>query len=86
MFKKFDEIESIPVGAKFAISEVGYYNYWYPSSEICGSLDEAVSALPLAWQGGGEKWAAYQVTREVAIKYGSPIRVLWFAKEDLNNG
>lgn len=86
MFSKFDDIKSIPMGTRYTVSEVGYYNYWYPSDENRGFLPEAVSALNLQWMGGGETWDAYQVTKDVAKKYGSPIRVLWFAKEDLENG
>ena len=86
MFSKFDDIKSIPEGTRYTISEIGYYNYWYPSEKVRGSLSESVSAINLQWMGGGELWDAYQVTKEVAIKYGSPIRVLWFAKEDLENG
>lgn len=86
MFSKFDEIESIPEGTRYTISEVGYYNYWYPSEDNRGFLSETVSGLNLQWLGGGELWQAYQVTSDVAKKYGSPIRVLWFAKEDLKNG
>ena len=86
MFRGFEEITSIPKGTRYTISEIGYYNYWYPSEEIRGVLSEAVSGIDIQWLGGGQKWNAYRVTSEVAVKYGSPIRVLWFAKEDLENG
>ena len=85
MFSKFDDIKSIPKGTRYAVSEIGYYNYWYPSDSR-GLLTEPVSALDLRWRGGGNDWVAYQVTMDVAKKYGSPIKVLWFAKEDLKNG
>jgi len=88
MFSKFDDIKSIPQGTRYTISEIGYYNYWYPSDESVfrGFLSESVSALDLHWKGGGTEWVAYQVTADVAKRYGSPIKVLWFAKEDLKNG
>ena len=88
MFKGFDKITTIPVGTRFTVSQIGYYNFWYPSSnsEDHGILSESVSGMYLSWRGGGEIWIPYQVTDAVAKRCGSPIRVIWVYNEDLKNG
>lgn len=82
-----DEIV-IRQGAKYSVSERGYYNCWYPSDEESkhGCLEEEIQGTVLRWQGGGGKWIPVIVTYEVALKYGSPVKVLWIDKEEIQNG
>lgn len=84
MFNKFETIESLPKGTKYTISQIGYYNFWYPSSNKHeqGELASPVSGVRLGWVGGGHAWVPYQVTGDVAKRHGSPIRVLWFEIEE----
>ena len=68
--------------------KIGYYNFWYPSSDSDeqGVLSESVSGMYLSWRGGGDLWTPYQVTETVAKQYGSPIRVIWVYNEDMKHG
>ena len=85
MFKDFDKIATLPKGTRYTVSQIGYYNFWYPSSDTVdhGTLPDSVSGMQLSWTGGGDTWAPYQVTSEVAKRCGSPIRVIWILKEDI---
>ena len=78
----FDKIETIEKGTEIKRSQVGYYNYWYPSHDQDYEifLEEDTSAISINWQGGGERWEPYRVTADTAKKYGSPIRVIWVSK------
>ena len=88
MFKGFDKIITIPSGTRYTISQIGYYNFWYPSniSDEQGVLSESVSGMYLSWRGGGDLWTPYQVTETVAKHCGSPIRVIWVYNEDMKHG
>lgn len=78
---------SIRQGARYAISQIGYYNFWYPSDSEAeqGFLEEKIDGEILTWQCGGKNWTPVLVTEEVARKYKSPIKVLWIDKEELIN-
>ena len=85
--KSFDEIATLPKGTKIKISQIGYYNYWYPShdQDFDIFLEEDISAVKVDWRGGGDKWEPYRVTAETARKYGSPIKVIWITKQRGND-
>ena len=70
----------IPKGVEVKPSQVGYYNYWYPSEEEMFLTTESVEGEFLFWR-GSDKWAAVKVKKEVATKYQSPIQVLWIKRE-----
>lgn len=74
----------IPRGVEVKPSQVGYYNYWYPSEEELFFTTESVEGELLTWR-GSDKWAAVKVEKEVATKYQSPIQVLWIKKELFND-
>ena len=79
---------TIRKGARYTISQIGYYNFWYPSDEDSdvGVLSEAIDGNLLNWRGGGNRWIPLHVTAEIANFYGSPIRVIWIDKEEIQNG
>ena len=87
MRKRMSERKKIVVnvGTSYKVSQVGYYNFWYPSEDVVGRTDRVVCGEELRWLGGGDKWIPVHVTQEDASRYGSPIRVIWFLKEEIYN-
>ena len=73
----------IPKGVEVKPSQIGYYNYWYPSEDKEFLISESVEGQFLGWR-GSDTWAAIKVKQEIAKKYESPIQVLWIKKELFN--
>ena len=68
---------TLPMGTEIRPSEVGYYDFWYPSPLGIILLEE-VEAVPAAGRFSRVTgMTPYVVKPAVASKYGSPINVIW---------
>ena len=78
----------LPVGTEVRASEIGYYEFWYPS-KISHFLSEEIHAEMAPPNGArlsttGE-WMPVVVSVSTAKNYGSPIRVLWVREKNNNS-
>ncbi len=69
----------VPTGAKIKPSQIGHYNFWYPSEKQVYVSSDSFICERLDWQGSGD-WQAVKVDAEQAKAYHSPIKVLWVEK------
>ena len=75
---------TILAGTEVRTSEVGYYEYWYPS-KTSHILEEDMtvrraSTSEVKHTTTGD-WMPVVVSNYVARTYGSPIRILWVRKK-----
>jgi len=73
---------TIAKGSEVRISESGYYGFWYPHKEPLKIEEEVeVTAVSNRKFVQTDDFCPYQVSPEIAKKYGSPVNVLWFRKK-----
>ena len=74
----------VPAGTEIRKSEIGYYDFWYPSKsgevleEDLQARHVTTSDIKCTLQG---RWTPLVVSAYDANFYGSPIRVLWIRKK-----
>jgi len=69
----------VPLGARVKPSQIGHYNFWYPSEKHEYVSSDSFICEKVEWQGSAN-WQAILVTAEQAKAYRSPIKVLWVEK------
>ena len=78
----------IPAGTEVRASEIGYYEFWYPSKT--GQLltedtpAEIATASSHRCSTTGD-WMPVIVSKYVASNYGSPVKILWIRKKNKNS-
>lgn len=78
---------TVPIGTEIKVSEIGYYDYWYPSSHSHILCEEIEAEKATGLDGKFPRildWEPLVVTQEVAENYGSPVRIVWVEKKNVN--
>ena len=65
-------------GTRIRVSEIGYYDVWYPSSTELVLKEDIVAFRATGFKISNKSgWTPYTVEPEVASRYGSPVKIIW---------
>jgi hypothetical protein len=85
---KHTSTSTLPIGTEIRTSEIGYYDFWYPSAKAGPILKEAIKVREATnselRHSTGTDWTPFVVSLEVASTLGLPIAIVWVRKEDIN--
>ena len=75
----------LPIGTEIRTSEIGYYDYWYPSPNTGTILREEIAAREASnselRHSTGTDWTPFVISQEVANTLDLPIAIVWVRKE-----
>ena len=75
---------TVPIGTEIRVSEIGYYDYWYPSKHsffLCEEIEVEKATGSDGKFSSALDWEPLVVAQEVAENYGSPVRIMWIKKK-----